>query len=420
MMHFRRCTTAMFPPSSAPPPKLITIIDGHNLMIGAQMKEDPTTGETRRDLAIRLHVAQTVDFLANNRQFDKQILVAGHVESQSSIWKLWRDQNFETQLLPCHAGLEVAVDDVMHAQAFHELSKDFREPRILQLVTGDGNGNHGRTNFRDVVVAALRKNPPVRVEIYAFRRSCSQQLRSLERQYPSQVTIVELDPYREALTYRQTRKPVSATTTSTSRTPSNTATARISNNNTSSTALVVANQLRSWIVNRHGGGPMLTSAPLDAFYQAHPGAREMIQEAKRPGRPQGIQSFIVAHSAMLRSTRSANGQPAIKVCGSVSVEQQASSDEESTSSNDWDQVNLAVARSLQDAFVCPIAGDMMTDPVFTSDGHTYERAAIEQWFASTRAQGGQPTSPLTGLVLANTNLIPNIALRGQIRSITSE
>ena len=63
----------------------------------------------------------------------------------------------------------------------------------------------------------------------------------------------------------------------------------------------------------------------------------------------------------------------------------------------------------------------MIDPVLlVGDGRTYERTAIEQWFAVTRAQGGQPTSPLTGQVLANTNLIPNIALRGQIRSITSE
>ena len=30
-------------------------------------------------------------------------------------------------------------------------------------------------------------------------------------------------------------------------------------------------------------------------------------------------------------------------------------------------------------FLCPITQEVMDDPVITSDGHTYERVAIEQW-----------------------------------------
>ena len=33
------------------------------------------------------------------------------------------------------------------------------------------------------------------------------------------------------------------------------------------------------------------------------------------------------------------------------------------------------------SFMCPITQDIMTDPVITSDGHTYEREAIEHWYA---------------------------------------
>jgi hypothetical protein len=48
----------------------------------------------------------------------------------------------------------------------------------------------------------------------------------------------------------------------------------------------------------------------------------------------------------------------------------------------------------------------MVDPVITADGQTYERAAIEKWFAE-----GHTTSPSTGLSLESLALIPNLALR---------
>lgn len=33
-------------------------------------------------------------------------------------------------------------------------------------------------------------------------------------------------------------------------------------------------------------------------------------------------------------------------------------------------------------FVCPITHSVMTDPVVSADGHTYERAAIARWRSS--------------------------------------
>uniref|UniRef100_A0A1I8FTJ6 U-box domain-containing protein n=1 Tax=Macrostomum lignano TaxID=282301 RepID=A0A1I8FTJ6_9PLAT len=35
-------------------------------------------------------------------------------------------------------------------------------------------------------------------------------------------------------------------------------------------------------------------------------------------------------------------------------------------------------------FVCPVTREVMLDPVIAADGHTYERSAIETWFASGR------------------------------------
>jgi hypothetical protein len=62
-------------------------------------------------------------------------------------------------------------------------------------------------------------------------------------------------------------------------------------------------------------------------------------------------------------------------------------------------------------FICPITREIMHDPCFTCDGHTFERVAIQTWFAA-----GNATSPLTNLGLPSLGLVPNHALRGAIEA----
>ncbi|PRP78817.1 WD repeat, SAM and U-box domain-containing protein 1-like [Planoprotostelium fungivorum] len=62
-------------------------------------------------------------------------------------------------------------------------------------------------------------------------------------------------------------------------------------------------------------------------------------------------------------------------------------------------------RNLPDAFYCPITCEVMVDPVIATDGHTYERWAIEDWLRRS------DTSPLTNLKLRGKDLVPNYALR---------
>ena len=60
--------------------------------------------------------------------------------------------------------------------------------------------------------------------------------------------------------------------------------------------------------------------------------------------------------------------------------------------------------------LCPITGELFKDPVLcVGDGHTYEREAVEKWFAK-----GHSTSPLTGAVLSTLDLVPNLLARGQV------
>ena len=68
------------------------------------------------------------------------------------------------------------------------------------------------------------------------------------------------------------------------------------------------------------------------------------------------------------------------------------------------------AAAVPDDYICPITAEIMTDPVTTLDGFTYERAAITEWFRT------KDTSPKTGATLESKILIPNYSHRSMIRS----
>ena len=65
---------------------------------------------------------------------------------------------------------------------------------------------------------------------------------------------------------------------------------------------------------------------------------------------------------------------------------------------------------MPDDFICPITAEIMTDPVSTLDGFTYERAAITEWLRT------KDTSPKTGATLESKALIPNHLVRCMIRA----
>ena len=64
---------------------------------------------------------------------------------------------------------------------------------------------------------------------------------------------------------------------------------------------------------------------------------------------------------------------------------------------------------------CPIMHDKMEDPVVASDGHTYERAAIEGWIAG---KGARATSPMTGQPLADLSVKTNHLVKSLIQLVS--
>ena len=62
-----------------------------------------------------------------------------------------------------------------------------------------------------------------------------------------------------------------------------------------------------------------------------------------------------------------------------------------------------------DCMMCPISCERMVEPVMASDGHTYERAQIQQWFDLHNTM-----SPKTGETLTSLVLTANLGLKTQI------
>ncbi|KAL3153552.1 hypothetical protein ABBQ38_011880 [Trebouxia sp. C0009 RCD-2024] len=67
---------------------------------------------------------------------------------------------------------------------------------------------------------------------------------------------------------------------------------------------------------------------------------------------------------------------------------------------------------LDQLFCCPITKVAMVDPVIASDGHTYERTAIQHWLQ------GSSLSPVTGDKLPHTRLVPNVLVKSALAQHT--
>ena len=70
-----------------------------------------------------------------------------------------------------------------------------------------------------------------------------------------------------------------------------------------------------------------------------------------------------------------------------------------------------VEEGIASSLICPITQELMTDPVFTMDGQTYERTAIEAWLKT------HDTAPATGKRLPSKKLVDNLSARGMVREL---
>ena len=92
------------------------------------------------------------------------------------------------------------------------------------------------------------------------------------------------------------------------------------------------------------------------------------------------------------------------------MEQTAAAGSEVGSSRAAGPSEASEAVEVPDEFWCPITAEIMTDPVSTQDGFTYEREAITEWLRT------KDTSPRTNATLESKTLVPNLSLRSMINS----
>ncbi len=77
--------------------------------------------------------------------------------------------------------------------------------------------------------------------------------------------------------------------------------------------------------------------------------------------------------------------------------------------DDLIKIQTSKGSSVPREFICPLTKKIMIDPVMTSDGHSFERRAIECWFET------QDVSPVTRTALDSKILLPNFAVKQLIK-----
>ena len=184
--------------------------DNSNIFMNAQY----TRAEDERDYSIRVSVPRLCDVVRAGRHPKAQVVVGSHGGRGVPSWQpAYEKEGFMVHVEERRGGREQMVDDVLHAHSMQALTKDFGKGRLSQtliLLTGNGNGNGGRTTFPDIVVEAMKHNalreangsePLWNVEIVSWQRSLSSRMKDLRDQYPGYVSIRWLDQYRDYLTW---------------------------------------------------------------------------------------------------------------------------------------------------------------------------------------------------------------------------
>eukprot|EP00929_Paragymnodinium_shiwhaense_P110871 TRINITY_DN7817_c0_g1_i5.p1 TRINITY_DN7817_c0_g1~~TRINITY_DN7817_c0_g1_i5.p1 ORF type:complete len:846 (-),score=160.16 TRINITY_DN7817_c0_g1_i5:120-2657(-) len=132
-----------------------------------------------------------------------------------------------------------------------------------------------------------------------------------------------------------------------------------------------------------------------------------------PGHQRSVGEPVVVHRPPA-GTSHQGGPPAPHLRYAPSSAGDGAPPESSLSTSVGNLSSQAMAAAIPQAFRCPLSGQIMRDPVATTDGHVYERSAIEDWFWK-----GHRYSPVTGLQLSGPSLTPQLALQAAIRAFVA-
>ena len=147
--------------------------------------------------------------------------------------------------------------------------------------------------------------------------------------------------------------------------------------------------------------------------------REAAAEAARLAAEERVREAATREAARVAAASKAREEAEEAVAAATAavakadaLERAMAEDGEGDSSGAAGPLEAGEAAEVPEDFICPITAEIMTDPVSTADGFSYERAAITEWLRT------KDTSPTTGATLESKKLIPNHSLRSIIRRFT--
>jgi len=154
--------------------QLYVFVDDSNLVLGSKGKA--------------VHLGKLVAQIHGARRSEKRVVVgSGH---KPSHWARWRELRYTVHADP-RTGPEVFVDEALMSQIAYTAVQEHRPPRVLAVVTGDGNANGGRATFPDHIQTALVHG--WLVEVYAWKGGVHHTYTRFAEAYPKQFKLILLD-----------------------------------------------------------------------------------------------------------------------------------------------------------------------------------------------------------------------------------
>ena len=172
-------------------------------------------------------------------------------------------------------GREFGIDETIHSQIFAELIDPQVPPGVLIVVSGDGNRRQASCTFPDLVAEAIRRGWAV--EVYAWRRSMSQQYRSLQQQHSRTLVVRYLDDWAAEI-LAPNRRPAAAAATATA-------------------AAATAAPVAAPVPRAAAGPPVQRTAPAPPRQRAQAAAAPSATAARAPPRPRPFAQAVPAAQA---------------------------------------------------------------------------------------------------------------------------
>jgi len=153
--------------------------------------------------AVRLYIRNFISLIEGTKEIQTRVYAGSVPPGNDDLWQYSKDRGYDTNLLrkvQSDTGnlIEQGVDELIHLKIANCLL-DADNPECLILATGDGQVSDFGTGFLLQAERALKRRWDV--VVWSWREQLSSRYANLARDYPSQLSVNELDPFYYSITY---------------------------------------------------------------------------------------------------------------------------------------------------------------------------------------------------------------------------